>query len=249
MMRMRKLLPLLSLFFIFSVQVHAGNGERGVVSLKPSSVPFMSKGSMLVGGSASGSGHLSDRFGISVVNGINSDGYKFSIKPEFSYAIMDDLCLGVSLLYDRGLFNLASAGLSVESVSINVKDYNSLKQNMGAALFCRKYLPIGKSGRVAIYVDGSLGMSFGQSKLTDRQGLGVVGTFQQSYDVTLGVNPGLAAFLTKHFVLSAGVGIAGVGFSWTDQVHNQVSDGRRSAFSASYTVNLLSLAVGAYYCF
>jgi hypothetical protein len=45
------------------------------------------------------------------------------------------------------------------------------------------------------------------------------------------------------------VGIFGVSYGWTDQVHNQVINGSSDSTSAGFMVNLLSLGVGLSYYF
>ena len=77
----------------------------------------------------------------------------------------------------------------------------------------------------------------------------VVGTFNESYSLKLGVDPGLVAFLTDRFALQMNVGVFGVQYSWTNQIHNQVDNGNSDSTSAGFMVNLLSIGVGLSYYF
>lgn len=227
----------------------ADKSDRGITSLKAKGEPFMYKGSIIAGGSLAVSTYSMDNFGIAVVEGINTGGYKLSIRPDVMYALSDDLAIGISLGYDRIKLDLRSAAVSVENISLKLEDYNTITHDMGGAFFCRKYLTLGRSGRCAIYVDASLSMSGGQSKVSVKDNGDIVGTYQSSYKIGLSINPGLAAWLTPRFALSAGLGILGIQGNWTNQVHNQIATGVRDGFSASYMLNPLSLSVGVYYRF
>lgn len=227
----------------------AGRNDRGITSLNAKGEPFMYKGSWAVGGSAGISGAYADKYGFAVIGDINYSGYSIDLKPSVLYALSDDFAIGAMFTYDRRMMDLASAGVSVASINIKVEDYNILKQNFGGAFFCRKYLTLGRQGRFAIFVDGVLHLRGGQGKVTNKQATQIVGTYEKSYSAGLSVNPGLAAYVGKHLVLSAGVGILGIDYSWTNQIHNQVGNGSRNGFGAAYTVNLLSLSVGAHYSF
>lgn len=227
----------------------ADKGDRGITSLQAKGEPFLRKDGWILGGSASVSGHSSEDYRLAIIGGINTIGYNVSVKPTFLYAIADDMAIGASAVYRRTSFDMASAGLEVMGASINVEDYISLSHNYGGAFLFRKYLTLGQQGRFAIFIDAQLQLTGGQSKLTDRQNGAVVGTYQTSWDVSLGVNPGLAAYITNHLVLGASVGIFGIDYTWSRQTHNQVSQGSKGAFTGSYALNLLALSLGVYYSF
>lgn len=237
------------LFCLCLYPAQAGKSDRGITGLQAKGEPFIRRGGWMLGGSASVSGHSSDTYRIAIIGGINTVGYNISVKPSFLYAIADDMAVGASAVYKRTSFDMASAGLEVAGTSIKAEDYISLGHNYGGAFLFRKYLTLGRQGRFAIFVDAQLQLTGGQSRLTDRQNGSVIGTWQTSWDVSLGVNPGLAAYITNHLVLGASVGIFGIDYTWSRQIHNQVSQGSRSAFSGSYVLNLLAVSLGLYYSF
>jgi len=226
----------------------ARNSERGVVTISESK-PFLSKGHAMIGGSAVFSMQKADNYSFAVVSGLNSKNYKLNLTPGFMVALTDDLAIGAVVVYKRNLFDIASAGVKLADTSIDIKDYYSLNQEYGGGFFCRKYLGLGNNGRFAFFVDGILSYTAGQGKIHNNQKGQIVGTYETSGNVGLNVNPGLAAHLGEHFALSAGIGLIGVNYSWVNQTHNQVAQGSRNGFNASYTFNLFALGVGAYYCF
>ena len=227
----------------------ADRKDRGIVSLKEDRTPFIEKGHWTLGGTVSGSTYSATSYQFAVLKGIGGNGYSFSIKPGFNYALRNDLCIGVNLLYDRNLVNLESAGLSMDKISINVTDYYVLSHNYGAELSCTKFLPIGNTGRYAIYVSGGLQLSGGQSKITNRDKDNIIGTFETSGKIGIYANPGLAMYLTPHCMMNVGLGIVGIDYTWVNQTHNQVDSGKRSGFGASYMLNILAISLGVHYCF
>jgi len=248
-MKISRIFLCLTLVCVCGLPAFAGKDDRGIISLKGDKTPFIEKGGWTIGGTASGSTYGATNYQFAVVKGVGGDGYSFSIKPGASYAVLNDLCIGVNALYERNKIDLQSAGISLGKISIDIKDYYLLSHNYGAELLCRKFFPLGNSGRFAIYVDGSLQIGGGQSKITNQTKDTVLGTYQTSCKLGLFVNPGLAMYLTPHCMMNLGVGIFGVDYSWVNQIHNQVDTGSRNGFGASYFLNIFALSFGVHYCF
>lgn len=245
----RRIIASAAALLVCLLPASAGNPERGVASLGRSENPFIEKGSWMLGGTVSASSFDSKDLNVAVVRDADTRGLSFGVQPDFLYAITDDFALGVSGIYRRGLTSLESVAVAAGETSLDIKDFNSISQKYGAALFCRKYFPLGHSGRFAIHIDGEASFTGGDGKISCRKDGQIAGTYEKSFDLGVFLNPGLSAFITPHLVISAGVGLAGVGYSWVDQIHNQVATGARNGFSASFIINPLALSVGVYYCF
>jgi len=238
----------LALLCIGTVSANAERSSRGVVTISESK-PFLQKGHAMLGGSALFSMQQADNFSFAVLSNLNSKNYNLSVSPVFMVAVADDLAVGAVIIYKRTLFDIATAKIKLADTNADIKDYYALNQDYGGGIFCRKYLGLGSSGRFAFFVDGILSYTAGQGKIQNNQNGQVIGSYETSGTIGVNVNPGVAAHLTEHFALSAGIGLLGVNYSWVHQTHNQVTEGGRNGFSASYTFNLLALGVGAYYCF
>ena len=221
--------------------------DRGYETV-PSS-PFIEKGTWLVGGTAKYSQHVNDGYNFLVVSNINSEGYNIAVNPRVMYTFRDNMAVGLKLSYDRSMLDLTSADLGVASIEMNAADCYQIQHKYSAYGIFRAYIPFGNSRRVAMFADLQLGGSFKQGKAFNAGGDYVGGTYNQSYSLHLGVNPGLVAFLTERLAVEMNVGVFGVNYSWENQIHNQVEHGSSDSASAGFMINLLSLGVGISYYF
>lgn len=221
--------------------------DRGYSESGATPVIFAPKGSWMLGGSAQFSSHANANFGIAVIDGVHSDGLKLSISPAFCYMLKNNMGIGVKAGYKRQVLDLSSASVSVAGTELSWSDYYAINQDFASAVFLRNYIPIDRSGRLAMYVDVQLKGTKGQSKVSDSHTGDTIGTFSQSYSAVLGVNPGAVVFFTRHFAFDANLEVLGLGYSSTRQTHNQIDTGARRSTDFSFMLNLLALNFGLYY--
>lgn len=221
--------------------------DRGYEAV-PSS-PFVKKGTWMVGGTVRYSQHINDNHNILVISGVNSEGLNVSVNPKLLYMLKDNMGVGLKFSYDRGMLDLASAGLSVAEIEMNARDCYQINHKFSAYVFCRAYVPFGDIKRFSLFADVMLGGSFKQGKSFNAGGEYVLGTYEQAYSLDLAVNPGVMAFLTERLSLELNVGIFGVSYGWKEQIRNQVTHGSSDLTSAGFMVNLLSIGVGLSYYF
>lgn len=202
------------------------------------------KGDLFVGGHAAFSSHRNTDFSFAVIDGINSVGYNISAAPEVCWLLKDNLGVGARLSYGRSMLNVASGSAAFGDVSLGVKDYYTIGQNVGLTAFLRYYIPIGDSHRIAFYADAGLTGKLTRSKQTDEHTGPVVGTWQKGNRIGLTVNPGLTVLLNDRTALFASIGIAGISYGRTDQIHNQVAEGTMEWFALDYILNLAALNIG-----
>ena len=70
------------------------------------------------------------------------------------------------------------------------------------------------------------------------------GTYAKGFDISLGANPGVVGFLTDNIALEINVGILGLSYSHTHQIHNQVATGDTSSSVMNFNINILSIGLG-----
>lgn len=243
---MRKLIfisIMLSVLGVFDVQ--AQRYDRG---FDLNSTTFTKKGTWMIGGQVAYSTHKNEDYHFLIIEDINSTGYRFTVSPMFCYMVRDNMGLGMRFGYGRNLLKVDSASLSIDEIDINVKDYYTLSHDFSAMAIYRNYIPLGESKRFALFNETQLAYSTGQAKLIDGHGTSIVGTYEKSNSLSLGLNPGMVAFINDHVAVEVNVGMLGLQYTSVDQTHNQVYKGSRETTQINFKVNILSIGFGlAYY--
>ncbi len=202
---------------------------------------FVSRGHWMLGGSASVSTSLSDNLSVSVINGINAAGYDVKVSPEVSYAIQDNMAIGVQFSYGRSVNDMTSAEAGVGDTSLEVKEYHTIG---GVSIFLRNYIPLGSSGRFAMKADVGLNGYIGQGKDIDAHTGYIMGSWWDRRSIRFYVNPGFYAAITDRMYLSLNVGMANLGYVKTKQIENQVNTAGSRGWTGSCMVDLTALGLG-----
>lgn len=217
--------------------------KRGLVDVKNVFVP---RGQWIFGGYASYSTHLNDNYNFLVFDDINSDGYTFKVSPMVAYAIRDNTALGLRGIYGRTLLKLDGGKLSLgdeeSGTNIEANYYYSLKHNYTVAFVWRQYIPLGRDKRFALFTEMSLAGGGHESKFAANQP--VRGTFETGYDISLGVSPGLIAFINNTMAVELNVGVMGLSYKHTHQIQNQVFEANVNTSYMNFSVNILSIGLG-----
>ncbi len=216
--------------------------NRGLVELSTEIVP---KGQWVVGATGSYSAHKNDNYTLFVVDGINSQGYSVNITSTVSYAFKANMTGGLRFKYGRSLLRIYDAGLSIggeDGTQITVNDFYALEHSYIASAVVRQYIPLGGAKRFALFADMEFEGGGFQSKFANDEP--VKGTFSRGYTMGLGISPGIVAFATNDVAIEVSVGMLGVGYTHTDQAHNQVSTGEVNYSSMNFKINLLTIGLG-----
>lgn len=202
----------------------------------------------MVGGTVAYSTHRNDNYRFFIIEDINSNGYRFSLSPVFCYMVRDNMGVGMRFSYGRKLLKVDSASVSIDQTQINVKDYYTLSHDYSMIAIYRNYIPLGDSKRFALYNEVQFSLGGGQAKLIDGHGTSIVGTYEKTKLASIGLSPGMIAFVNDHLAVELNVGMLGLKYSQTDQIHNQVETGTRRASQINFNVNILAIGFGvAYY--
>lgn len=210
---------------------------------------FVPKGQWVFGGTASYSTHNNETYQFLVVENINSKGYNFKVSPMVAYAFRDNMALGARFIYSRGLLKLDNAKLSLgdadSGIDVTARDFYSLRHTYTIAAVWRQYIPLGRNKRFALFNEVQL--SGGGTQARFAYDSPVKGTYETGYTFSLGISPGIIAFATNNMAVEVNVGVMGLSYSNTKQVHNQVSVGRRSSSFMNFKVNIFSIGLGMYF--
>ena len=217
--------------------------ERGIVDAKNVFVP---RGQWIFGGYASYSTHKNISYNFVVFEDIQSDGYNFKINPMIGYAIKDNMALGARFIYSRSLLKLDGGEISLgdgdSGVNISADYYYTIKHSYLAAAVWRQYIPLGKNRRLALFSEVSLAAGGHQSKFAANSP--VKGTYGTGYEISLGVSPGLIAFVNNVMAVEINVGVMGLDYERSRQVHNQVATANVEKSYMNFNVNLLTVNLG-----
>ena len=217
--------------------------ERGLTDTHNLFVP---KGQWIFGGTASYSAHSNDSYRFLVIEGIESEGYTFRISPMVAYAFRNNMALGARFAYGRTLLKLDKANLSLgdedSGINLQAKDFYSLKHSYTISAIWRQYIPLGRSKRFALFNETQLSVGGSQARFANDSP--VKGTYETGYSLSLGFSPGIVAFATNNMAVEVNVGVMGISYSHTKQVHNQVTVGKRSASMMNFKVNIFSIGLG-----
>lgn len=230
---------------VASMTPNEARKQRGFVSKDC----FVPKGQWIFGGTASYSTHSNNNYTFTLINDIDSEGYTVKISPMIAYAPWRNMAVGVRFSYGRSLFALDNASLSVSDVDINVDMFHQIKHSYTGTLFWRPYIPLGTTNRFALFAEVQLNLSGGQSKVvaaTDEiEGLqDYRGTYTRSFGASIGLQPGIVAFITNNAAVELSIGVLGIGFDRVLQTKNQVEVGKTNSLDTNFKLNLLSVGFG-----
>ena len=178
---------------------------------------FVPRGQWIFGGTASYSTHSNETYRFLVVEGIESKGYTFKVSPMIAYALRDNMAIGGRFIYSRSLLKLDKADLNLGGEDSDLKRF---------ALF------------------NEMQLSGGGTQARFAKDSPVKGTYETGYTFSLGVSPGIVAFATNNMAVEVNVGVMGITYTHTKQVHNQVTVGKRDASMMNFKVNIFSIGLG-----
>lgn len=217
--------------------------NRGLSNLK---THIVAKGQWVFGGSLTYSTHTNTDYKFLVIDNINSKGFNVKVSPLVGYSIAPNSIIGLRGAYSRGHLVMDSASLNMGegdgALNIGVDYYYMLKHAYDVAAIWRQYIPLGQNKRIGLFAECQLAVGGSQTKFAE--GSPIRGTYSKGFNVSLGVNPGIVAFMTNNIALELNVGILGLGYSRTTQIHNQVSTGETSSSLMNFKVNILSIGLG-----
>lgn len=214
---------------------------------------FVPKGQWIFGGTASYSAHVNENYKVLIINDINSEGYTVNVAPMIAYAPWRNMAVGLRFGYGRSMLALDSAALSFgegdSGVNINVDYFHQVKHSYTGTIFWRPYIPLGHSNRFAIFAEVQLNFTGSQSRVVAEDGVvdgmqNYRGRYSTSFGASVGLQPGIVAFVTNNTALELSIGVFGIGYERTRQLRNQIEEGSFKSSDMNFRVNLLSIGFG-----
>ena len=210
------------------------------------SVVFVPKGQWITGLSVSYSQSNQNKYQFLIFEGISGDTYNFKVSPMLAYAVKNDMALGGRFGYQRSLTKLESADIVLDpETSYNVENLYRLSHSYSFAAIMRNYFSIGRSKRFGFFNEVQLSIGGGQSKLMVGKNEDLTGTYERSFNLDIGLTPGICIFMNDYSALEVNIGVLGFSFHDTKAIKDQIYVSRYNSKSANFKINLFSISFGA----
>lgn len=174
------------------------------------------------------------------------DSYRidWDITLRSGYFIKDQLAVGAFFKYANQINKLNYTGDNGK-----IQD-DRLENSYSIAPFIRNYLPLG-NGRFCLFNETNLEFTYSSSVRQIINPDDVNRSVGESYQLKLGIQPGVAAFITKGVSFEVGTSLLGLSSTYTTIVTNGDEENKGSSFSndVSFKIDLLSLFLGVTFYF
>jgi hypothetical protein len=174
------------------------------------------------------------------------DSYRldWNITLRSGYFIKDKFAIGAFFKYSNTLDQL-----SYTNDTGKVFD-ETLGRSYSFAPFMRNYLPLGK-GTFSLFNETNLEFTYGSEVRQVNNTDDINRTVSDSYQLKLGIQPGIAAFITDLVSFEVGTSILGLSSKYTTTTLNGDEDNQGTRFSndVSFEIDLLSLFLGITFYF
>lgn len=239
-----KLLKILTLLFL-AVCVSTAVNAQEVFQRKLEQITFVPKGQWLTGVSVSYSQSDQNRYQFLIIENLTGDSYTFKVSPMVMYAFQDNLAAGGRFAYSRQRMRLNSADVVLDSeTEYNVDNLYSISHNFSGILAFRNYISLGHSTRFGLFNEVQLQYGGGESKICNGSGVDFTGTFERSFNCSIGLAPGMAVFLNNYSALEVNIGVLGFNYNKVRSTTDQIYIANRDMKSANFKINLFSISFG-----
>ncbi|MDE7473695.1 MAG: hypothetical protein K2M68_08955 [Muribaculaceae bacterium] len=206
---------------------------------------FIPRGQWITGVSVSFSQSSSDNYQFLVIEGLNSDSYTFKVSPMVMYCFKDNLAAGGRFAYKRSLMRVDKARFVLASdTDYNIDNLYSLSHSYSGMAAFRNYISFGDNKRFGMFNEVQLQIGGSQSKLCNGSGEDLTGTYERSFDLDVGLAPGMIMFLNNYSAIEVNVGVLGFSYTNTKSTTDQVYVAHRNSQSANFKINLFSITFG-----
>lgn len=206
---------------------------------------FIPRGQWITGVSVSYSQSNSSNYQFLVIEGLNSDSYTFKLSPMVMYCFKDNLAAGGRMAYKRTLMKIDKAKFVLASdTDYSIDHLYSLSHSYSGMAAFRNYISFGDNKRFGLFNEVQLQLGGSQSKLCNGSGEELSGTYERSFDLDVGLAPGLIMFLNNYSAIEVNVGVLGFSYTDTKSTTDQIYVARRNYQTANFKVNLFSITFG-----
>ena len=180
-----------------------------------------------------------------LLDGLDGNMVSCGVAPQISYFIANNTSVGLRFDYAKSSLDLNNASLALgDLMSFDINDMFYIKQSYSGSLTLRHYMAIADSKRFAIFVEGRGTYGYAQSKSYQLENGEKFGTYQDIYNLSLSIVPGVVCFVMDNAAFEVSVGVLGFDTQRIKQVTNQVEYSEMKSSGANFKINLLSINFG-----
>lgn len=206
---------------------------------------FIPKGQWITGVSVSYSQSNQDNYQFLIVENLNGDTYTFKVSPMLLFAFRNDMAAGGRFAYSRTRTRLKNADVVLGSdTGYNMDHLFSINHRYTATGAFRMYLSLGNNTRFGLFNELQLELGGGQSKIANGVGQNLTGTYETTFDFSVGLAPGIVCFLNNYSAIEVNVGVLGYNYTSTRSVSDQIYVAHRHMRNANFKINLFSIMFG-----
>lgn len=230
---------------VFAIAAFAKADAQEVFQRKLEQITFVPKGQWLMGVSVSYSQSDQNNYQFLVIENLSGDSYTFKVSPMVMFAFENNLAAGGRFSYSRQRTRLNSADVVLDSeTEYNIDNLYSISHNFSGILAFRNYISLGHSTRFGLFNEVQLQYGGGQSKLCNGSGVDFTGTYERSFNCSLGLAPGMAVFLNNYSALEVNIGVLGFNYNKVRSTTDQIYIANRDIKTANFKINLFSITFG-----
>ncbi|MDE5979292.1 MAG: hypothetical protein K2G84_04570 [Muribaculaceae bacterium] len=208
-------------------------------------ISFIPKGQWITGVSVSFSQSNQDNYQFLIIEDLSGDAYTFKVSPMLMYCFKDNLCAGGKMSYTRTRTRLDQARVVIDSeTDYSVDNLYQISQNYSAMACFRNYISLGRTHRFGFFNEVQLQFGGGESKVINGRGNDLTGTFEKSWNMNVGLAPGMVMFLNNYSAIEVNVGVLGFNYSHTTSKTDQIYLASRESKQANFKINLFSITFG-----
>lgn len=225
----------------FSQSIFAQKFDRNIGE----KVTFVPKGQYLLGGNFTYDEYNANDYEFLVVNDLNGNMYSYKGSVYLGYFFRNNMTAGVKFSYKKNHFSSDKFNFDLsDDFDIDVDAFYSTSQMYFGTIFYRNYISLGKSRRFGLYSEADLTLGGGQGKTKNGDGEDLEGSFQNIYELQVGLTPGFVAFISDNVAIEASANIIGFDYTHYKQKKNQVYSNSLNHTSANLKIDLFSINLG-----
>ena len=159
------------------------------------------------------------------------------------------MVVGAKFGYSHIVGDLGNIDLNLgDDLSFNIGNMHYTEDMYSFGVFNRSYVGLDENGIFGLFNETALTYKRGTSNFSDGEGDSMTHTETDVNEIHLGINPGVAVYITKNVCAEMSFGVAGFKYRWEKQRDESGEVGKRNSSGANFKINLFNINIGITFC-